>query len=179
MRGFLWSVAAVALLCLILFAPAWAAPSVTINATPDVARLGDTISLSGTVSGVPTIVVFLFVTGPDLDSRGVTLDNLNIPAGHGLFTTAPVDVDRGTWSYQWDTSVILGNMNPGKYTVFVVTSPVDRFRSSEVGYATADVTFLPPDAPVTPIPLSPVTAILAFVIVAGAGACMIRRLEKR
>ncbi|MFA5331302.1 MAG: hypothetical protein WC342_02880 [Methanoregula sp.] len=179
MRGLPCVVAAVALLCLIVPVPAWAAPSVTINATPDIAHLGDTITLSGTVTGIQTIVVFLFVTGPDLDSRGVTLDNLNIPAGHGLFTTAPVDMDRGTWTYDWDTSVILGNMNPGKYKVFVVTSPVDRLRSGEVSYATADVTFLPPETSENPIPLSPLTAIFAFVIIAGGGSCMIRRLEKQ
>ncbi|MFA5237937.1 MAG: hypothetical protein WC362_08810, partial [Methanoregula sp.] len=132
-----------ALLFIIAILPATGAQTVTINATPSVVHLGDTVSLSGTVSGGQMIAVYLFVTGPDLDSRGVTLENLNIPAGRGLFTTAPVDIKKGTWEYPWDTSIILGNMNPGKYTVYVVTSPIDRERFSTGGYASADITFLP------------------------------------
>ena len=54
------------------------------------------------------IAVYLFITGPGLDTRGVTLENLNIAAGRGLFTTAPVNLSNGCWTYQWDTSVILG-----------------------------------------------------------------------
>ena len=95
------------------------------------APIGDTVTLSGTVTGINTIAVYLFVTGPDLDARGVTLDNLNIPTGRGLFTTAPVHMENGTWSYPWDTSVILGTLKPGNYTVHVVTSPVDRMRFNE------------------------------------------------
>ena len=41
--------------------------------------------------------------------------------------------------------VILGNMNPGTYTVYVVTSPIDRERFGHGGYAKADITFLPPE----------------------------------
>ena len=95
---------------------------------PQQAHIGDVVTLNGTVSGITTIAVYLFVMGPDLDTRGVTLDNLNIPAGRGLFTTAPVQMNDGTWTYTWDTSVILGEMRPGKYTVYVVSSPVDRLR---------------------------------------------------
>ena len=45
-----------------------------------------------------------------------------------MFTTAPVHLENGTWSYDWDTSIILGTLKPGKYTVYVVDSPVDRQR---------------------------------------------------
>ena len=75
---------------LVMAAPVSGAVFLTANASPAVAHIGDVITINGTISGSPTIVVFLFVTGPGLDPRGVTLDNLNIPAGRGMLTTAPV-----------------------------------------------------------------------------------------
>jgi hypothetical protein len=59
-------------------------PGITIMASPAQAHVGDTITLNGTVTGINTIAVYLFVTGPDLDPRGVSLENLNIAAGRGL-----------------------------------------------------------------------------------------------
>lgn len=145
----------------------------TIDATPDNPRVGDTVTLTGTVTGYKTIAVYLFVTGSGLDPRGVTLDNLNIAAGRGLFTTAPVHIENSTWSYSWDTSVILGTLKPGNYTVHVVTSPVERMRFSEGESASVDITFLPP--PVTnaetPLhPLLPVVALgIAVMVLSGSG----------
>ena len=98
----------------LLIAPVGAATTLTISASPQQAHIGDVITINGTVSGIATIAVYLFVTGPDLDTRGVTLDNLNIPAGRGLFTTAPVrlsdgelDLYLGYVGYSW-------NNDPGK-----------------------------------------------------------------
>ena len=169
---------AVAILWLIVCIPPAGAQTVTINATPTIVHVGDVVSLSGTVSGIHTIAVYLFVTGPDLDSRGVTLENLNIPAGHGLFTTAPVNMTDDSWHYSWDTSLIPGIMNPGNYTVYVVTSPVDRERFSSGEYASANITFLQPEHEPTPVTLFPGLAILALSIATVAGSCMIRRVTK-
>lgn len=167
---------AVAFLLLLAILPA-GAQTITINATPSVVHVGDNVELSGSVSGIKTIAVYLFVTGPDLDSRGVTLENLNIPTGRGLFTTAMVDMKTGNWQYSWDTAVILGNMNPGTYTVYVLTSPVDRERFSTGGYASTNVTFLQPTTETTQIPLSPGIAVLALGITITTGSCLIRRLK--
>ena len=93
--------------------PAVSAATLTINASPPQAHFGDVVTLSGTVTGVSTIAVYLFIVGPGLDTRGVTLENLNIAAGRGLFTTAPVNLTDGCWTYRWDTSVILGTLEPG------------------------------------------------------------------
>lgn len=145
----------------------------TIDATPKDPYIGDIVTFSGTVTGIKTIAVYLFVTSPGLDPRGVTLDNLNLPTGRGLFTTAPVNMENGTWSYKWDTSVILGTLNPGEYTVHVVTSPVERMRFSEGESASVGVTFLPPRVtePETPIdPVLPVAACgIAVIVFLGAG----------
>ena len=154
--------------------PVTAAPVLTISATPHQAHIGDVITLNGTVSGITTIAVYLFVTGPDLDTRGVTLDNLNVPAGRGLFTTAPVQMNDGTWTYTWDTSVILGVMSPGKYTVYVVSSPIDRLRYVAGDLATADVEFLASDKPVAETPLDPALPILAVGICVTLGLGIIR-----
>jgi hypothetical protein len=149
----------------LLIAPVGAETILTISASPQQAHIGDVITINGTVSGIATIAVYLFVTGPDLDTRGVTLDNLNIPAGRGLFTTAPVRLSDGTWTYTWDTSVILGTMTPGKYTIYVVSSPVDRLRNVREDMATIDVEFLAPDKPAAETPLEPAVPIIALIIV--------------
>jgi hypothetical protein len=140
-----------------------AAVSMEINATPAQAHIGDVITLTGKVSGLKTIAVYLFVTGPDLDNRGVTLENLNILAGRGLFTTAPVNLDDGTWRYDWDTSVILGTPIQGNYTVYVASTPVDRLRYTRGVFATAQVEFLPSDTPANDVPLSPFLSIAALI----------------
>jgi hypothetical protein len=152
---------------------------ITMNATPTTVHPGDTVTLNGTVTGIHTIAVYLFLTGPGLDPRGVTLENLNIPAGRGLFSTAPVNMNDGSWQYSWDTSVILGNLAPGDYTIYVETAPFDRERIGNEGYATATVTFLPPENAPTPVPLSPGIAIAAFGITVIAGSCLIRRWKTR
>ena len=153
---------AAALLCFLI--PTAGALSLTLDASEHVAHIGDTITLSGSVTGMKTIAMYLFVTGPDLDPRGVTLDNLNIPAGRGLFTTAPVHLENGTWSYIWDTSVILGNLKPGTYTIYAVSSPVDRMRFVEGEFNTTDIVFLPSEVPANEIPLEPCVPVIALMI---------------
>ena len=159
--------------------PVGASTLLTISASPRLAHIGDVVTINGTVSGITTIAAYLFVTGPDLDTRGVTLENLNIPAGRGLFTTAPVQLSDGSWTYTWDTSVILGTMTPGKYTVYVVSSPVDRLRYVRDDVATVDIEFLASDKPVTEIPLEPAIPLIAVGIAAALGWCVSRQQEKR
>lgn len=144
--------------------PVAAEVTLTINATPQTARIGETIVLNGTVSGSTTIAVFLFLTGDGLDTRGVALDNLNIPVGRGMFTTAPVQLTDGTWTYTWDTSVILGTLKPGKYTVYVVDRPVDRLRPVMPQYATAEVEFYPAAHPPEETPIHPLLPLCAVVL---------------
>jgi hypothetical protein len=159
--------------------PVAAATVLTISASPKQAHIGDIVALNGTVSGITTIAVYLFLVGPDLDTRGVTLDNLNIPAGRGLFTTAPVQLSDGSWTYTWDTSVILGEMKPGIYTVYVVSSPLDRLRYVREDFATAEIEFLLSDKPVAEIPLEPAIPVIAVGVGAVLGLYMSRMQGKR
>ncbi len=157
--------------------PGCGAVSMSINASPARAHIGDEITLSGSITGVKTIAVYLFVTGPDLDMRGVTLENLNIPAGRGLFTTAPVNLADGSWQYHWDTSVILGTLKPGMYTIYAVSSPIDRIRYAPGEYATTEVELLPSDVPPGEIPVPVYLPFAALVIVAGAGIAVKKRSD--
>ena len=160
--------------------PLAGAVSLSVEARPVNPHIGDTVPISGTVTGIRTIAVYLFVTGPDLDIRGVTLENLNIPAGRGLFTTAPVHLEDGSWTYSWDTSVILGTLKPGNYTVYVVSSPVDHLRFTESDFASTEVHFIPPEHPETETPLDPLLPVMACGIagVLGAGSLAIRRKQE-
>jgi hypothetical protein len=171
-------ITAIALLVAVAM-PVAAATELTISASPHLAHIGDTITLNGTVTGITTIAVYLFVIGPDLDTRGVTLDNLNIPAGRGLFTTAPVQLSDGSWTYTWDTSVILGDMKPGSYTIYVVSSPLDRSRYVREDFATADIEFLPSDKPAAETPLNPAVPVIAVGLGAVLGVCTFRMQGKR
>ena len=155
-----------------LATPVSAATVLTISSSPYQAHIGDVVTLNGTITGITTIAVYLFVTGPDLDPRGVTLENLNIPAGRGLFTTAPVQLTDGSWIYTWDTSVILGVIKPGIYTIYVVSSPLDRLRYPSEDYAITDVEFLASDNPVNEAPLNSAIPVLALVIAAVLGIYM-------
>ena len=175
MRKALLLTVAVCILCGIL--PLASAVSMDINATPSVAHIGDTVTLKGSVSGLKTIAIYLFVTGPDLDNRGVTLENLNYPAGRGLFTTAPVNLDDGTWEFDWDTSVILGTLKPGTYTIHVVDTPVDRLRSAKGESALTEIDFLPSEFPTNEVPLDPLLPI--FALIGGGGVVLVMVRGKR
>lgn len=159
---FLLAVAAAVIICM----PVTAATSLSITALPAEAHVGDTVALNGSISGTSTIAVYLFLTGPGLDPRGVTLDNLNIAAGRGLFTTAPVYMKNGTWNYLWDTSVIVGDLKPGTYTISVVASPLDRLRSNPQETASAQVNFSPADRSSAATPVSPLTPLAGLGIAA-------------
>ncbi len=80
-----------------------------------------------------------------------------------MFTTAPVTLSDGSWTYTWDTSVTLGPLTPGKYTVYVVDAPVDRQRFVKETYATTDIHLLPPEKPASETPLDPLPPVLALV----------------
>jgi len=178
MRGVCLLVIIAALLGVVT-TPVAAATLLNIYASPQQAHIGDVVTINGTISGITTIAVYLFVTGPDLDTRGVTLDNLNIPAGRGLFTTAPVQLSDGSWTYTWDTSVILGEMSPGKYTVYVVSSPIDRLRNAKEEMATVEIEFLASDKPITETPLEPALSVIAVGVVAALGLWVSRKQEIR
>jgi hypothetical protein len=82
-------------------------------------------------------------------------------------------MENGSWTYTWDTSVILGTLKPGRYTIYAVSSPVDRLRFAQEDYATADIEFLPSGRTEPETPLSGVVPILALgiaLIVAGIAA---------
>jgi multisubunit Na+/H+ antiporter MnhF subunit len=155
--------------------PAAAVAGLSINASPGVAHIGDTVLLNGSVTGINTIAVYLFLTGPDLDTRGVALDNLNIPTGRGMFTTAPVQLSDGTWTYVWDTSIILGSLEPGTYTIYVVDSPVDRLRFAKTRYATAEIRFLPSEKPTEKTPLNPLLPVIGIV----GGGCLLGIVSRK
>jgi hypothetical protein len=163
---------AIAVIGLIIFClPAVDAYNITLTKVPQEAKIGDVIALEGKIEGINTIAVYLFVTGPGLDNRGVTLDNLNIPTGKGLFTTAPVRLNDGSWKYVWATSIVASSMQPGKYSLFVVAAPIDRTRlhSSGEPYATATILFLPP--PATIPTQSPGLMLTTLMTLALAGIC--------
>jgi hypothetical protein len=169
-----WAAVIISLAICGLCLPAAAAgePGITITANPAEANVGDTVILNGTVTGINTIAVYLFVTGQDLDPRGVSLENLNIPAGRGLFTTAPVHMNDGSWSYEWDTSVIIGTLKPGNYSVYVVSSPMDRLRFNPQEFAVAQVSFAPSEESSAETPIPPVLPVAA-VGIAGILFCAI------
>ncbi len=149
--------------------------NLTLHAYPSEARVGDVIMLNGTVTGIKTIAVYLYVTSPDLDPRGVALENLNIAAGRGLFTTAPVKMSDGTWTYEWDTSIIIGNLKPGTYSVYVVASPLDRLRFNPQETAVAQISFAPAERSAAQSPLPAMVPVLALATAAILAATVTRR----
>ena len=98
--------------------------------------LGDTINLHG-VSYVGS-QVYLFFTGPNLPTNWVTLLNPALRADQGYFTIVDVDSDQ-QWSMKWNTARIENQIDPGTYTVYVVTAPVDRSSLAGTSYKTLAV----------------------------------------
>jgi|WetSurMetagenome_2_1015567.scaffolds.fasta_scaffold42280_3 hypothetical protein len=96
--------------------------------------MGNTVKLSGFCYDSQT--VYLFLTGPNLPSNGVALDNIYRGTEQGGFTEVSVD-DHDHWEYDWGTN---GGLDAGTYTVWVVNSPTDRSHLGEAEYSTISVT---------------------------------------
>ena len=98
--------------------------------------LGDTIDLQG-VSYTGTSV-YLFMTGPGLPENGVTLTDVTERADQGHFTIVDLDSDQH-WSMKWNTARIENEIDPGTYTVYVVTEPLDKSQLAGDNYQTLSV----------------------------------------
>jgi hypothetical protein len=166
---------------LLVFVPAAGAYNITFTNPPAEAKIGDMIDLKGNLQGISAIAIYLYVIGPGLDSHGVTLDNLRIPVGGGLFTTAPVRIVDGSWQYAWDTSLISGAMQPGYYSIYAVAAPIDhlRLRTSGEPYASTTILFLPSaNASPSQSPESPLIVFAALAIAGiGAGSCILKKRD--
>jgi len=123
-------------ICLFCAVCAGSASAQTIEAV-----IGETIELSGGAWGYNTI--YLYMTGPNLNSNGVRLDNpssavtTDVPSS---FTQAQVSGNH--WTYKWDTSR-LGGLSPGSYLVFAVGQPLARrdLSRADGDYSTTPVLF--------------------------------------
>jgi hypothetical protein len=119
--------------------------------------------------------VYLLVTGPGLDPLGVTMENLNLPAGQGYFTSAHVG-SGGQWEYEWNTGYMVGTLHPGTNTVHVVSVPVNMQHIARQDTAAVNITFTPPDV-APPIPL-PCIAVIGAIL-AGGMLCVVRNRGKK
>lgn len=99
------------------------------------AVIGETITLAGSAPGATTI--YLYMTGTNLDSAGVTLHNPSLKAADGQFTTARVS-SSGRWEYKWNTAGT--GLDAGTYTVYAVDRAVDRRNLGDASYKTIPVT---------------------------------------
>ena len=103
--------------------------------------MGNVVKLSGYSYSGDT--VYLFLTGPNLPTNGVALDNINRLAENGGATRVNVDAD-GHWVYQWNTGSAGGRLDAGTYTVWVADGPADRSHLSTVEYSTISVSLSVP-----------------------------------
>ncbi|MCE5337290.1 MAG: PGF-CTERM sorting domain-containing protein [Methanomicrobiaceae archaeon] len=114
--------------------------AVTVTASgTGVYYIGEEITLSGT--NTDSDFVNLFLTGPNLGTNGVKLNDLNINVINNTastFTVEPVEAD-DTWSYKWDTSNLGRVLDSGGYTIYAVSEPRSKDALSGVQYATTSV----------------------------------------
>jgi len=116
--------------------------SVTVTASgTGVYYIGEEVTLSGTCTDNDT--VYLFMTGPNLNSNGVSLDQ-NLRSVEDLndasFTRGGVNVEGDdTWSYKWNTANLGTSLDAGGYTIYAAAEPQGRNNLSGVKYASASV----------------------------------------
>ena len=122
-------------------------PAVAVPVTS--AAIGDPVPLAGVAPGADW--VYLFLTGPNLPSNGVRLDDISAPVISGdpsSFTRTSVDNDR--WEYTWYTRTRGGVPDTGTYTIFIVTTPKGRKDLEGSEYATVMVSLGSPGLSILP-----------------------------
>jgi hypothetical protein len=106
--------------CLLVAIPA----SPVMAADVDIqAMMGDTVTISGYC--YTSDRMYLFFTGPGIPANGVTMDDITQLAEDGHFTLVDVKDDQ-TWQYTWNTARLARELDPGTYTVYASTQPVDK-----------------------------------------------------
>ena len=95
--------------------------------------MGQEVKLTGTNTDSDT--TYLFLTGPNLNSNGISLD------GSGQFTSVSVKTDT-TWSYTWDTGS--SGLDTGVYTIYAVSTRSDKGQLSGTQYATISIQLMQP-----------------------------------
>ena len=113
--------------------------AVTISASGDGSYyIGSEITLSGT--NTDSDKVYLFITGPNLDSNGEKLLDLGTPATEGGSEVA-VKTDK-TWEKKWNTAG--SGLDTGAYTIYATSTDVGKNSLSETEYATVSVSLKQP-----------------------------------
>jgi S-layer glycoprotein len=105
---------------------------------------GETIKLSGT--NTDSDYVYLFLTGPNLATNGVRIDDTYFAAVSGneaTFKKVSVNTD-DTWSFKWDTSALNKTLDSGTYTVYAVAEARNKADLSGITYTTASVVLKKP-----------------------------------
>lgn len=142
----------------------YASAAISLDPNQGTFLVGDRVHVSGHLDAPNTIAVYLFVTGPGLDTAGVTLENLKLRAGSGYFTSAFVHPD-GSFAYDWDTAFSVGPVVPGTYHIYVVDVPLNLDRltdSGEISISSVNVTFK--KRPSMGIPLGGVLPVAALFV---------------
>jgi len=106
--------------------------------------MGETIKLSGTDTDTDT--VYLFLTGPNLGTNGVKIDDVYFDAVTGnpnTFKAVSVNTD-DTWTFKWDTSQLNQTLDAGTYTIYAVAEPNNKADLTNVQYSTASVVLKKP-----------------------------------
>jgi hypothetical protein len=113
---------------------------------------GEDIPLRGTSFG--SNVVYLFLTGPNLPDRGISLiGGAPVTTGAaGTFTKVVVSTD-GTWAYTWRTGELGRVLSPGTYVIYIAQEPRSRFDLGDTVFATRAVSF---GRPVASLPATPI-----------------------
>ena len=113
--------------------------AVTITASGDGSYyIGSEITLSGTNTDSDT--VYLFITGPNLDSNGEKLLDLGTSAVNGGSEVA-VKTDN-TWEKKWNTAQT--GLDTGAYTIYATSTDVGKNSLSSTEYATVSVSLKQP-----------------------------------
>lgn len=101
--------------------------------------IGEEITLSGTCTEGD--YVFLFMTGPNLRTNGVRLDNVKVAATTGNESTfKKVDVEADdTWSYKWNTAELGTALDAGGYTIWAASDPVNKEDLSDSTYDSVSI----------------------------------------
>ncbi len=113
------------------------AGSVTITASgTGTYYIGEEITLSGTNTEGDT--VYLFMTGPNLYSKGTNIldPSERVVTGMGNSTQVNVETD-DTWSRKWNTATL--PLDAGSYTIYAVSADVDKDDLSNAKYNTASI----------------------------------------
>ena len=107
-----------------------------IELSENSAEIGDIVHIKSVIPLKNSGYIFLFMTGPGLPKEGVPIEG---DIRHSKFSYDKEYLSGSVFEKDWDTSLIIGGLEEGEYTIYISTKDQNALDPEEGTFASAKI----------------------------------------